>query len=89
MLCKNKYSYFYKIEVYQRVPVHQRNLSIDTNQFNNSDQQVLVHTSNLATQLQVSTNQVTLFYYFCVKDNYYNIKFNFVKGRFINSSSKS
>lgn len=44
--------------VYQRVPVHQRNLSIDTNQFTNSDQQVLVHTPNLATQLQVSTNQV-------------------------------
>lgn len=45
-------------KVYQRVPVHQRNLSIDTNQFTNSDQQVLVHTPNLATQLQVSTNQV-------------------------------
>ncbi|XP_050538533.1 histone-lysine N-methyltransferase 2D-like isoform X4 [Daktulosphaira vitifoliae] len=44
-------------QVYQRVPVQQRNLSIDTNQFGNSDQQVLVHTSHLATQLQVSTNQ--------------------------------
>lgn len=50
--------FIYNSEVYQRVPVHQRNLSIDTNQFTNSDQQVLVHSSNLATQLQVSTNQV-------------------------------
>lgn len=53
----------YACKVYQRVPVHQRNLSIDTNQFTNSDQQVLVHTSNLATQLQVSTNQVIYFIY--------------------------
>lgn len=53
----------YTCKVYQRVPVHQRNLSIDTNQFTNSDQQVLVHTSNLATQLQVSTNQVIYFVY--------------------------
>lgn len=44
--------------MYQRVPAHQRNLSIDTNQFTNSDQQVLVNTSNMNTQLQVSTNQV-------------------------------
>jgi len=45
--------------VYQRsISVHQRNLSIDTNQFTNSDQQVLIHTPNLATQLQVATNQV-------------------------------
>lgn len=54
---------FYICKVYQRVPVHQRNLSIDTNQFTNSDQQVLVHTTNLATQLQVSTNQVIYLLY--------------------------
>lgn len=55
---------FINFLVYQRVPVHQRNLSIDTNQFTNSDQQVLVHTPNLTTQLQVSTNQVILIHYF-------------------------
>jgi len=54
------YNYVFSYDgiVYQRVPVHQRNLSIDTNQLTSSDQQVLVHSSNLATQLQVSTNQV-------------------------------
>lgn len=46
--------------MYQRsISVNPRNLSIDTNQFTNSDQQVLIHTPNLATQLQVATNQVS------------------------------